>query len=115
MYVASDKRISCKCFFLIFHKNICCGTQCLAVALLMSTYNQRFCEEIRKLSILFGCKTHQQQSRRDVNLSLICFCNVCHRYNIYIYIRAPENRKNSRSGPKLRILDRFQTPENANK
>ena len=26
-----------------------------------------------------------------------------------------ENRKNSRSGPKLRILDRFQTPQNANK
>ena len=29
--------------------------------------------------------------------------------------RARENRKNSRSGPKLRILDRFQTPRNANK
>ena len=29
--------------------------------------------------------------------------------------RAPENQKNSRSGPKLRILDRFQTPQNANK
>ena len=29
--------------------------------------------------------------------------------------RAPENRKNSRSGPKLRILDRFQTPQNTNK
>ena len=29
--------------------------------------------------------------------------------------RARENRKNSRSGPKLRILDRFQTPQNANK
>ena len=29
--------------------------------------------------------------------------------------RAWENRKNSRSGPKLRILDRFQTPQNANK
>ena len=28
---------------------------------------------------------------------------------------ARENRKNSRSGPKLRILDRFQTPQNANK
>ena len=34
---------------------------------------------------------------------------------IYIYIRARENRKNSQSGPKLRILDRFQTPKNANK
>ena len=32
----------------------------------------------------------------------------------YLQIRAPENRKNSRSGPKLRILDRFQTPQNAN-
>ena len=32
-----------------------------------------------------------------------------------IDIRARENRKNSRSGPKLRILDRFQTPQNANK
>ena len=32
-----------------------------------------------------------------------------------IYPRARENRKNSRSGPKLRILDRFQTPQNANK
>ena len=31
------------------------------------------------------------------------------------YGRARENRKNSRSGPKLRILDRFQTPQNANK
>ena len=30
-------------------------------------------------------------------------------------IRARENRKNSQSGPKLRILDRFQTPQNANK
>ena len=30
-------------------------------------------------------------------------------------VRARENRKNSRSGPKLRILDRFQTPQNANK
>ena len=30
------------------------------------------------------------------------------------WIRARENRKNSRSGPKLRILDRFQTPQNAN-
>ena len=30
-------------------------------------------------------------------------------------IRARENRKNNRSGPKLRILDRFQTPQNANK
>ena len=30
-------------------------------------------------------------------------------------VRAWENRKNSRSGPKLRILDRFQTPQNANK
>ena len=29
--------------------------------------------------------------------------------------RARENRKNSRSGPKLRILDQFQTPQNANK
>ena len=29
--------------------------------------------------------------------------------------RARENRKNSRSGPKLRILDRFQTPQKANK
>ena len=29
--------------------------------------------------------------------------------------RARENRKNSRSGPKLRILDRFQTPQNSNK
>ena len=27
--------------------------------------------------------------------------------------RAPENWKNNRSGPKLRILDRFQTPQNA--
>ena len=35
--------------------------------------------------------------------------------SIHIYIRARENRKNSRSGPKLRILDRFQTPQNANK
>ena len=34
---------------------------------------------------------------------------------IYIPIKARENRKNSRSGPKLRILDRFQTPQNANK
>ena len=32
-----------------------------------------------------------------------------------LYIRARENRKNSRSGPKLRILDRFQTPRNTNK
>ena len=30
-------------------------------------------------------------------------------------IRARENRKNSRSGPKLRILDPFQTPQNATK
>ena len=29
--------------------------------------------------------------------------------------RPRENQKNSRSGPKLRILDRFQTPRNANK
>ena len=29
--------------------------------------------------------------------------------------RARENRKSSRSGPKLRILDRFQTLQNANK
>ena len=29
--------------------------------------------------------------------------------------RAPENRKNSPSGLKLRILDQFQTPQNANK
>ena len=29
--------------------------------------------------------------------------------------RARENRKNSQSGRKLRILDRFQTPQNANK
>ena len=29
--------------------------------------------------------------------------------------RARENRKNCRSGPKLKILDRFQTPQNANK
>ena len=34
---------------------------------------------------------------------------------IDIVDRARENRKNSRSGPKLRILDRFQTPQNANK
>ena len=33
----------------------------------------------------------------------------------FIWTRARENRKNSRSGPKLRILDRFQTPQNANK
>ena len=32
-----------------------------------------------------------------------------------LWVRARENRKNSRSGPKLRILDRFQTPQNANK
>ena len=32
-----------------------------------------------------------------------------------LWTRARENRKNSRSGPKLRILDRFQTPQNANK
>ena len=32
-----------------------------------------------------------------------------------LYNRAQENRKNSRSGPKLRILDQFQTPQNANK
>ena len=32
-----------------------------------------------------------------------------------VITRARENRKNSRSGPKLRILDRFQTPRNANK
>ena len=29
--------------------------------------------------------------------------------------RAWENQKNSRSGLKLRILDRFQTPQNSNK
>ena len=34
---------------------------------------------------------------------------------ITVNTRARENRKNSRSGPKLRILDRFQTPQNANK
>ena len=34
---------------------------------------------------------------------------------LYYVIKARENRKNSRSGPKLRILDRFQTPQNANK
>ena len=34
---------------------------------------------------------------------------------LHVPIRAPENRKNSRSGPKLRILDRFQTPQNTNK
>ena len=34
---------------------------------------------------------------------------------MYVYTRAQENWKNSRSGPKLRILDRFQTPQNANK
>ena len=34
---------------------------------------------------------------------------------IYVGGRARENRKNSRSGPKLRILDPFQTPQNANK
>ena len=33
----------------------------------------------------------------------------------YILNRARENRKTSRSGPKLKILDRFQTPQNANK
>ena len=32
-----------------------------------------------------------------------------------VLVRAQEIRKNSRSGPKLRILDRFQTPQNANK
>ena len=41
--------------------------------------------------------------------------NVLELHCIYICIRARENRKNSRSGPKLRILDRFQTPQNANK
>ena len=35
--------------------------------------------------------------------------------NIPRIYRAPENWKNSRPGPKLRILDRFQTPQNANK
>ena len=34
---------------------------------------------------------------------------------LYLLFRARENRKNSRSGPKLTILDRFQTPQNANK
>ena len=34
---------------------------------------------------------------------------------VSVCIRAQENRKNSRSGLKLRILDRFQTPQNANK
>ena len=38
---------------------------------------------------------------------------VCNHF--IIVTRARENRKNSRSGPKLRILDRFQTPQNANK
>ena len=33
----------------------------------------------------------------------------------FITTWAQENQKNSRSGPKLRILDRFQTPQNANK
>ena len=34
---------------------------------------------------------------------------------IYVGDSTPKNRKNSRSGPKLRILDWFQTPQNANK
>ena len=37
------------------------------------------------------------------------------KQNNYMQTRARENWKNSRSGPKLRILDRFQTPQNANK
>ena len=42
--------------------------------------------------------------------------NIClHGAQDYVVCRARENRKNSRSGPKLRILDRFQTPQNANK
>ena len=36
-------------------------------------------------------------------------------HTLILPTRARENRKNSRSGPKLGILDRFQTPQNANK
>ena len=42
----------------------------------------------------------------------VSWCSDSQRY---LYTRARENRKNSQSGPKLRILDRFQTPQNANK
>ena len=42
------------------------------------------------------------------------FCSK-HRLWVLVRTRARENRKNSWSGPKLRILDRFQTPQNANK
>ena len=74
-------------FFLYLLINICCGThkKCFIEVLLMSTHNICFCWEIRKIVTL------------------------------YSLFRARENRKNSRSGPKLRILDRFQTPQNANK
>ena len=36
-------------------------------------------------------------------------------WGVIMFILFYINRKNSRSGPKLRILDRFQTPQNANK
>ena len=45
--------------------------------------------------------------------------NVCKQYHGYGYEECPYQGsgkpENSRSGPKLRILDRFQTPQNANK
>ena len=40
-------------------------------------------------------------------------CGIWSESTLFV-IRARENQKNSRSGPKLRILDRFQTPQNAN-
>ena len=42
--------------FLFLDENICCGytLEGLAEALLMSTHNICFCQEIRKIQILFG-------------------------------------------------------------
>ena len=61
-------------------------------------------------------RTDGRTDGRTNNPEAICPSNFIEVGGIMrVTTRARENRKNSRSGPKLRILDRFQTPQNANK
>ena len=88
--------------------------KCLALRVKFSAddilkYFSYFFPEKKKITFHANCLQLWRQFARNIES---CFLG---KIRIIFQYRAQENRKNSRSGPKLRILDWFQTPQNANK
>ena len=79
-----------------------------------------YLKSVSKVALLHRFHCMIQSEKMILHICLMEAQISLHLYAVSLcllncWIRAWENRKNSRSGPKLRILDRFQTPQNANK